>query len=246
MCRHLRKYCKSEIYHVILRGNNQQMIFYNDSDRIFFLNRMKKYSSELNIHVYAYCLMDNHTHILIGNANLHMSKFIQKLATSYAMYFNRRYEHTGHLFQGRYKSETIEDMEYFKTVTRYILQNPIKAKICDTVEYRWNSYKKTLYDNQNFIKKDILIDYFQSKEKFINFVTQYNDDTGMEYTNKLVIPDISCIALIKKILNIKASESTFPLCPYDNHKIRKLKQSGIPIKQIVRLTGFPQKIISDS
>ena len=121
MARKPRKKSESQIYHIILRGNNRQDIFYNDTDRLFMLSRIEKYSEQTNIEIYAYCLMDNHIHLLVGKANPNLSKFVQKLATSYAMYFNRKYDRCGHLFQGRFKSEPVETDEYFQTVFRYIL-----------------------------------------------------------------------------------------------------------------------------
>ena len=146
MGRKARLYCESQVYHVIMRGNNKQNLFYEDSDRYLFIRRLKKYTEELQIDVYSYCLMSNHVHILIGKANMNMSKLIQKLATSYAMYFNRKYERSGHLFQGRYKSETVDSDEYFKTVTRYIIQNPIKANLEDIRNRKDEILKKSYED----------------------------------------------------------------------------------------------------
>ena len=136
MPRKSRKKSETQIYHVILRGNNRQDIFYNDADRLFMLNRIEKYSEQTCIELYAYCLMDNHIHLLVGKANPNLSKFVQKLATSYAMYFNRKYDRCGHLFHGRFKSEPVETDEYFQTVFRYILQNPEKAHICKFFQYK--------------------------------------------------------------------------------------------------------------
>ena len=72
--------CESGIYHIILRGNNQQNIFDDYEDRYFFLSRLEKYSTSLNIDIYAYCLMGNHVHILIGKGNDLMSLHVNKLA----------------------------------------------------------------------------------------------------------------------------------------------------------------------
>ena len=82
MSRKPRQFVDSGIYHVILRGNNRQNLFIDETDRKFFIERLKKYSAELKIDVYAYCLMNNHVHILIGNGNDGMSLLIQKIANS--------------------------------------------------------------------------------------------------------------------------------------------------------------------
>ena len=127
MSRKKRLFVPSGIYHVIIRGNDRQNIFIDDEDRKLLINRIKKYSDELNIDIYAYCLMNNHVHMLIGEANDKMSRFMLKLNTSYARLFNIKYERTCHLFQGRYLSSPIESDESFRKIIRYILKNPEKA-----------------------------------------------------------------------------------------------------------------------
>ena len=92
MARKPRIFTDTGKYHIILRGNNQQNLFYDNQDRIFMLNRLKKYSTELKIEIYAYCLMNNHIHILLGNATPTLSLFVQKLANSYVYYYNSKYE----------------------------------------------------------------------------------------------------------------------------------------------------------
>ena len=152
MARKPREYGPSGIYHVVIRGNNNQNIFFSDQDKIFFKEQMKKYAQELEIEIYAYCLMSNHVHILIGNSNKTMSKFMQKLETSYAKKFNRKYERHGHVFNDRFLSKNIDDDERFKTVIRYILQNPMKAGMCDNNEYLSDKLlvpEKVFYEKYN-------------------------------------------------------------------------------------------------
>ena len=79
MSRKPRKYGDTGIYHVILRGNNKQNLFYDDNDRFFFINRLIKYVDKSGIDLYAYCLMGNHVHLLIGKGNYVMSDFIKRL-----------------------------------------------------------------------------------------------------------------------------------------------------------------------
>ena len=164
MSRKPRQFVDSGIYHVILRGNNRQNLFIDETDRKFFIERLKKYSAELKIDVYAYCLMNNHVHILIGNGNDGMSLLIQKIANSYVFYFNRKYDRCGHLFQGRFKSEPIQDECYFKTVFRYILQNCENAGISRIDKYKWNSFWAiTKYPENTFLKIDYVCGMFNSK-----------------------------------------------------------------------------------
>lgn len=84
-----------------------------------------------------------------------MSLLVQKIANSYVYYFNRKYDRSGHLFQGRFKSEPVLDDEYFKTVYRYILQNNEKAGLGKFDKYRWNSfYALRNFRRKNFVETD--------------------------------------------------------------------------------------------
>lgn len=248
MSRKNRKYGKSGIYHIIIRGNDKQNIFYDENDRFHLLNRLSKYARELNIQVFAYCLMNNHVHMLIGNGNFGMSKFMLKLNTSYSMYFNRKYERCGHLFQGRYLSETIEDTVSFKEVIRYIFYNPVKAWHQDFTTYKWCSYKHFLLDKEsifnNFLDKQTVLNIFESKNSFINFNKLYSTDIFMEYENKPLINDERGLILIKKLLKINNISS---IKKYDSkilkNKLSLLRRNGLPVNQISRLTGISRHII---
>lgn len=243
MARKRRLFGETGIYHIILRGNNQEALFYNNSDREFFLCRLKKYVLELNIDLYAYCLMGNHVHLLIGKGNDAMPLFVKKLTCSYVYYFNHKYERSGHLFQGRYKSEPIEEINYFKSVYRYILLNPEKAGICVYNKYEWNSYafinNKESYLNNNFVK-----DVFFSEKSIQNYLNQANDDICMENIESYNSDDDVKAIFISNLFGILSPAA---LCrDTDNvlmDRLKLLKSMGISINQISRLTGISKGII---
>lgn len=245
MARKPRKFCESQIYHVILRGNNKQILFCDDLDRKFFLNRLEKYSTELGISVFAYCLMSNHVHILLGKANPSLSKFVQKLATSYAMYFNRRYERSGHLFEGRFKSEPVETDEYFKTAIRYIFQNPLKVSIEKSLSYRWSSYLLTIKENRHsIIDKEYLFNLFETKQQFIDFMNQIETKECMEYESKRYYSDSYCIKVINKTFGYSSPTEMIWLSREEQkNKLRFLKEFGFSTNQLSRVTGISRRIV---
>ena len=246
MARKPRKKSESQIYHIILRGNNRQDIFYNDTDRLFMLSRIEKYSEQTNIEIYAYCLMDNHIHLLVGKANPNLSKFVQKLATSYAMYFNRKYDRCGHLFQGRFKSEPVETDEYFQTVFRYILQNPEKAHICNYFQYKWSSYQfVTNESTDSFVNMKYVFAMFQNKTSLKLFIQSHNSDLCMEYENVPVMSDTRCITIIKEKLKIEYPAQIKTKSQKEmKQALRCLKKNGMNITQISRLTEIPRRIVA--
>lgn len=228
---------KTGIYHIIIRGNDQQNIFIDLADRRFLLKRLKKYSEQFGINIYSYCLMNNHVHLLIGNANPFISKFMQKLTTSYARSFNLKYERTGHLFQGRFLSKPIETDENFKTVFRYILQNPEKAGLNTGKNRLWTNFQD-LRNNQN------VISLFDNIQIMFKFLRESNNDRCMEYNDSNQISDSHCTRIILEIFNI---DSIWNLKRMDKKlllkKIKKLKTIGLSQNQIARITGINRKLI---
>lgn len=151
MTRKLREKSLSGIYHVCFRGVNKQRIFEwpEDYEAMYrILNYVQIRDSkgdeveQPNFYLYAYCLMDNHVHLLIQPSNdLELGQVIKRITVAYARHFNNHYKRVGHLFQDRYKSEPVDDKEYFFELIRYIHNNPVKAQIC---------YAPELYPHSSF------------------------------------------------------------------------------------------------
>ncbi|WP_407397669.1 transposase [Treponema sp.] len=248
MARKPRTFGITGLYHIILRGNNKQNLFIDSADKIFFIKKMKKYTMELGIEVHAYCLMNNHVHILIGNADQNMSLLVQKIANSYVFYFNRKYDRCGHLFQGRFKSEPIPDDKYYMTVYRYIIQNCEKAGLGSAEHYKWNSYIAFINSkNNSFIKTNYIINLFGSKEAVLKFLNQQEVSKCMEFENKFFLTDEKAFTFIKKIFGITSPYKLERLSIDEQiQKCSTLKKNGISINQISRLTGISRSIIKKS
>lgn len=150
MARQLRKQSATGIHHVILRGINRQMIFEDAEDyRVFihYLHQVVRPKDEQGQSLpayatfYAYCLMTNHVHLLIREGAENLSSSVKRIAAAYARYYNNKYQHYGHLFQDRFKSEPVNEADYFFTLLRYIHQNPVAAGLSgDVASYKWSSW----------------------------------------------------------------------------------------------------------
>jgi len=116
--------------HVVQRGNNKEKVFINEEDKKKYLSLLKEYSGKWDTYILAYCLMNNHVHLLtrpIKNESLY--KMMQGITLCYTQYFNRTYERTGRLWESRYPSCVVDKEKYLWAVARYIEQNPERVKI---------------------------------------------------------------------------------------------------------------------
>ncbi len=202
-------------YHIYNRGTDKREIFLNDSDYSRFIALLYICNNTKPVHIQwftqerpldeifniqrenilidigAYCLMPNHLHLLVkekeGNG---ISQFMKKLSTAYAMYFNKKYERSGNLFQGRFKAELANTDEYLKYLFSYIHLNPIKLLEPDWKEkgikdekcainflnnYQWSSYRFYTDRKQKdpILDKNKFPDYFENIKEFKTFITEW-------------------------------------------------------------------------
>jgi putative transposase len=132
------------VQHVMARGIEKRAIFMDEDDRVQFVNRIRKCVAETGISIYAWALMPNHVHFLIQTGNVPISKFMQKLLTGYAVYFNKKYDRVGHLFQNRFKSVVVQAETYLLKLIGYIHLNPLKSEIVKDYDslkhYLWTGH----------------------------------------------------------------------------------------------------------
>jgi REP-associated tyrosine transposase len=122
-----------------MRGVNKERIFLDDIDRRRFLWQLEEVTERWGWRVVCWCLMGTHFHLLVEAEQEQMSIAVHRLGCLYAMYFNRRYERRGHLFENRFSSWMIRDEEHLEATIRYVLENPARARLCGTsAEWPWS------------------------------------------------------------------------------------------------------------
>lgn len=147
MARPLRLEFAGALYHVTARGNARQKIFFDDEDRHGFLDRLGKEIEQQGWICYAYCLMDNHYHLLIETPEPNLVAGMRRLNGVYTQAFNRHHRRVGHLLQGRYKAILVDKNAYLQELCRYIVLNPVRAKAVKRLDqWRWSSYAATAGD----------------------------------------------------------------------------------------------------
>ncbi len=144
MARPLRIEYDGALYHITARGNERKVIYQDDEDRAVFLNIILGTNKRYNWICHAYCLMKNHYHLLVETPDGNLSKGMRQLNGVYTQVYNQRHRRNGHLLQGRYKAMLIEKDSYLLAVGRYIVLNPVRARIVtDPEQWKWGSYRAT-------------------------------------------------------------------------------------------------------
>lgn len=144
MARPLRIQAPGLTYHVTARGTGRMEIYRDARDRRKFLRVLSLVANSHDLDCHAYCLMTNHYHLVMTTAAANLSAAVRNLNGMYAQWWNRRHDRIGHVFQGRFGAQIIQEDAYFLTVCRYVVLNPVRAGVADTPEdWSWTSYKST-------------------------------------------------------------------------------------------------------
>lgn len=202
-------YVENGYYHIYNRGVEKRTIFMDHQDYVIFLSFLKRYLTHPpekpnegrprfarfrtdifeRIQLIAYCLMSNHFHLMIKQSSKEaIIDFMQALINSYVSYFNKRYERTGPLFQGRYKAVLVDTEPYLLHLTRYIHLNPYELGFTgsDLVEHSYSSYKDFLGERHtSWVHPEEILKFFKTAQKihlkdilsYQSFVEDYKEDS---------------------------------------------------------------------
>ena len=130
-------------YHIYNRGNNRQLIFFEQDNYLYFLRQLRTHLINRGVDIIAYCLMPNHYHLLVYLKTDYFSKLMQSFTLSYAKAINKRYKKVGSLFQGRFQAIHVDKDEYLLNLTRYIHLNPVEANLVEKAEdWEFSSYRE--------------------------------------------------------------------------------------------------------
>ncbi len=168
MARPLRIEYPGALYHVTSRGNARQKIFRNHKDRSYFVELLSSITDRFQWLCYAYCLMDNHYHLVIETREANLARGMRQLNGVYTQKCNWRYDRTGHIFQGRYKAIIVDRDPYLLELCRYVVLNPVRAHAAEkTEDWKWSSYRATagIDDVPPFLTTDRLLAQFSTTRK---------------------------------------------------------------------------------
>ena len=178
MTRPLRLEFAGALYHVTSRGDHSEIIYRDDTDRIVWLDILKRVCQRFNFVVHAFCQMTNHFHLLIETVEGNLSQGMRQLNGLYTQHFNRRHQLVGHLFQGRYKAILVQKESHLLELSRYVVLNPLRARMVEALEqWPWSShlYLTGDYDVPEWLETDWLLGRFgstrdQAVSRYLQFV----------------------------------------------------------------------------
>jgi len=216
MARKPRIFYSGAIYHVMLRGNGGEKIFFSNSDRKHFYSLIREGIERFVYQVHAFCLMSNHVHLAIQTTDIPLSKIMHNIGFRYTQWINHHQNKKGHLFQGRYKAILIEDDAYLLEVVRYIHLNPVKANIVQCAEdYQWSSHRAYLgMAKLNWVSTNKVLNMLAVKPglariKLREFIAKQNESQGAEKNAE--IDDIILFERSPKIQPVDCAATTLSL-----------------------------------
>ncbi len=236
MARQARVKSATSIYHVMLKGLDGRNIF---------LEKLNKAREIGGFELYAYCLMDNHVHLLIKEGE-ELGTSIKRMTVGYVQLHNNKYGRTGHLFQNRFSSEDVEDEQYLMKGVRYIHRNPLKARmIARLEEYPWSSYDKVIQAYQrdsSTLDIEIIKDYFPTAADFVHFSNEENQDDFLEINQKTRWYNAQLTDMLRQNSEYQdLGEQSFEK---RNQLIRQIQQeTGSSIRQLSRVLGLGKMIV---
>ena len=180
MTRLLRLEFPGAINHVTSRGDRREAIYDDDEDRLSWLEILSKVCDRYNWRIHAYCLMDNHYHLIVETPDGNLSKGMRQLNGVYTQYYNRQHNRAGHVFQGRYKAILVDKEAYLLELCRYVVLNPVRAHMIKNMDdWVWSSYLSMTGDNAppDWLEVDWILSQFsvqrnRAEEKYIIFVRE--------------------------------------------------------------------------
>jgi putative transposase len=163
MARRRRIQIPGLIHHVMSRGNGRMQIFLDSADYRHFVYLLGEVAEELDVECLNYCVMPNHYHATLQPTLANLSEALRQLNGRYAQWWNKKHSRVGHVFQGRFKDQIVQQDGYFLTLCRYVALNPVRSGLVERPEdWEWSSYAATVgvYPTPSFLAVDTVLRQF--------------------------------------------------------------------------------------
>jgi len=249
MARQPRRRSETGIYHIMLRGINRQRIFEEPADYQHFLGCLERVQEDSGAIIYAYALMSNHVHLLIGEGREALSITVKRLAVRYAGWFNRKYDRVGHLFQDRFASRPVNDDGYFLMALMYIHFNPVTGGLCSHPDqYLWSS--RRMLGRPGSLVDLASLERIVPLEVILQEEGRY-EPARVDPRDVLTYPEENRHVSDPEAWNLithesgAASGTDFQRLPAEEQEqvVRRVRSQRVSIRQLSRLTGLNRGLI---
>lgn len=239
-----REFSEYGYYHVMLRGAGRQILFEEDRDKDEFLRYLTDSMGDHEVELIAWCLMDNHAHLLLLDPENRLAAFMHSVLTRYALYYNAKSGHVGPVFQGRFKSKPIETNEYLLQAVRYIHDNPLDLGV-SRESYRWSSYLE--YVNEpRIVSVEPVLALIGGKSSFASFSVCGREDVYTPFERGR-LPENEVTRVFRRELaerGMTPSEVKTLRPDRRNQMLAHLYDLGLSVRQLERLTGVGRYAIA--
>jgi len=256
IARKIRVHYEGALYHVIVRGNNRTSIFENRENKEEYKKVVSRYKKRSRFKLYAYCIMNNHAHLLIEVEDIPLSKIMQGIQQVFTQYYNRTNRTTGHVFEQRYKSFLCDKEAYLLSLIRYIHQNPVRSNFKNGINYPWSSHQEYI-GNSELIDVNFPLSLFaypknEAIKRYLTFMDEVEarEIKSMVKEEKIeVVKNIeeshkiakgALIKIIEEVTAIKMDKIKGNTKNKRRSDVRKLY-----IKSLKKYTDLPNKEIAD-
>lgn len=245
MARKTRVYSNNGFYHIRDIGIDHFAVFSDYKDRRKFREILQAKLEDSGVTIVAYCIMNNHFHLLAAGEKENISKYLKSVKSRFAQWYNFKYERSGPLFDSRYRGEPIKDMDHFWEVLRYIHLNPLRGGFVKTVdEYEFSSYNCYVGKRDKLVDPSFVLAEMDETD-FIAWHYKVVDFTKFKMFKRThYLVDEQAMEIITEVVGSgnerKLGDMDRPML---NLVLAELKRRGLAIRQISRLTGIPRGIV---
>lgn len=220
MVRPLRIEFPGALYHITARGDRREAIYEEDADFLMYLGVLSEVIERFNWVCHAYCLMNNHYHLVVETPDANLAKGMRHLNGVFTQASNRKYHRAGHLFQGRYKAILVDGDAYFMELSRYVVLNPVRANMVKMPQdWPWSSYRATvgLDSCPDWLSADAILSMFGNsrswaRQKFAEFAVEGvgKESIWSNLRQQIYLGDESFVERMQSNMKVEGQEATIP------------------------------------
>lgn len=241
MARVCKKNINTSFFHIMVQGNNKEYIFNSVKDINQYMKIMKDTKEKIDITILAYCIMNNHAHILFHEENVkNLIKYMYRVNMLYAKYYNKEHKRVGYVFRDRYKTQPIYSEKHLISCVRYIHNNPVKANICKRpYEYKYSSCYNNIFYTDTELERNIKKNLYVQNESH-----DLNKDEAFMFMEDGENKEEICKEILKQIM-VKNNITLKEFCQNEellSLAIKKLKyENDISYRMMETILGINRK-----